>query len=269
MVLHIVIISLQCAAIAAFLLLWYFWTKKKIETSYLLEDEEHILFPFRYFSWLLIGVILATSVAQIHFVRASSVTQEKIAAILAQNKPTAQQNKAVEDLKGLLEKTKRDMDANFKNLRAQITDRGLQAKSLQTIADLSHSSDKSPDKEGFVRSDASRLDSSSGTFAKEAKAFSSAGASAGKIEQPKAEGDEHQEYSMRLNRQGKILRDQVRVRQKPSVEATPVDRLMTGQPVKVTEKKLDTDGRIWFRVITPSGRAGWIDWRFVKLEGSN
>lgn len=269
MVLHIVIISLQCAAIAAFLLLWYFWAKKKIETSYLLEDEEHILFPFRYFSWVLIGVIVATSLAQIHFVRASSVTQEKIAAMLAQNKTTVQQTKAVEEIKALVEKTKRDMDANFKNLRAQITDRGLQAKSLQTIADLSHSSDKSSDREGFVRtSDASRLDSSSGAFAKEAKAFS-AGSSAEKIDQAKAESDQGQEYSMRLNRQGKILRDQVRVRQKPSVEATPVDRLMTGQPVKVTEKKLDMDGRIWFRVITPSGRAGWIDWRFVKLEGSN
>ena len=74
---------------------------------------------------------------------------------------------------------------------------------------------------------------------------------------------------MGLSRQGKILRDQVRVRQKPSLEAPPVDKLMSGQQVKVTEKKLDLDGKIWFRVITPAGRAGWVDWRFVKLEPSN
>ncbi|MDQ1239423.1 MAG: hypothetical protein QG577_1609, partial [Thermodesulfobacteriota bacterium] len=199
MLVHIIIISLQCVAIAAFLILWYFWSKKKIETSYLLEDEEQILFPFRYFSWVLIGVIVATSLAQIHFVRTSSMTQEKIAAMLVQNKNTLQQTKAVEELKTLVEKTKRDMDANFKNLRAHITDRGLQAKSLQTIADLSHPSDKSGDRESFIRTEGSRLESSAGTFAKEAKAFS-AGSSTGKADPARAENEQAQEYSMRLSR---------------------------------------------------------------------
>jgi len=268
MFVHVVVISLQCAAVAAFLLLWYFWARKKIETSYLLEDEEQILFPFRYFSWVLMAVILVTSLAQIHFVRTSAQLNEKIAAILAQNKVTIQQTKSFDELKALVEKTKRDMDGNFKSLRVQLSDRGVQAKSLQTIADLSLPSDKSVDKEAFLRAGKQRTDLSSQSFAKEARASSATAASK---HASAGDGEENRtrELSMGLSRQGKILRDQVRVRQKPSIEASPVDRLMSGQQVKVTEKKLDLEGKIWFRVITPTGRAGWVDWRYVKLESTN
>ncbi|MGC8907305.1 MAG: SH3 domain-containing protein [Desulfomonilaceae bacterium] len=267
MLVHIVIISIQCAAVAAFLLLWYFWARKKIETSYLLEDEEQILFPFRYFSWVLMAVILATSLAQIHFVRTSAQLNDKIAAVIAQNKIAVQQTKSFDELKVLVEKIKRDMDGNFKSLRVQLADKGLQTKSLQTIADLSAASDKS-DKEAFLRTEKPRADYSAQPFAKEARA-SSAASSSTKTRDGDSDEQRARELSMGLSRQGKILRDQVRVRQKPSLEAPPVDKLMSGQHVKVTEKKLDLDGKIWFRVITPTGRAGWVDWRFVKLEPSN
>ncbi len=267
MLVHVVIISLQCAAVAAFLLLWYFWARKKIETSYLLEDEEQILFPFRYFSWALIALILATSLAQIHFVRTSAQLNEKIAGVIAQNKMAVQHTKSLDELKGLMEKTKRDMDGNFKSLRTQLADRGLQTKSLQTIADLSAPSDKG-DKEAFLRPEKPRADYTGQSFAKEARA-SSFEASSAKAGPDSSEEHRPRELSMGLSRHGKILRDQVRVRQKPSLEAPAVDKLMSGQQVKVTEKKLDLDGKIWFRVITPAGRAGWVDWRFVKLDPSN
>ena len=256
MLIHVAIISLQCAAIAAFLLLWYFWARKKIETSYLLEDEDQILFPFRYFSWVIMALILLTSIAQIHFVRTSALLNEDMAAILAQNKVSAQQTKSVDELRTLLEKTKRDMDTNFKSLRAQLTDKGLQAKSLQTIADLNMPPDKGGDKEAFLRTQKYRSDLSSQAFAKEARASSSTSAAEKRSSDGEAEENHYRELSMGLSRQGKVLRDQVRVRQKPSLDAAPVDKLMSGQQVKVTEKKLDLEGKIWFRVITPTGRAG-------------
>ncbi len=67
MLLNITVIVLECAAVAAFLILWYFWAKKKLLCSYVLEDDEQILFPFRYFSWILIGIVLVTCLIQIHF----------------------------------------------------------------------------------------------------------------------------------------------------------------------------------------------------------
>ena len=42
---------------------------------------------------------------------------------------------------------------------------------------------------------------------------------------------------------------------------------MSGQEVKVTEKRIVNEG-VWFRIVTPSGHAGWVDYRYLKLEGS-
>ena len=81
MILHFAIIAIQCAALAAFLILWYFWVKKRIGSSLCFEEEEQILFPFRYFSWILMGLVVITVVAQIHFVRVSSLVHERVASM--------------------------------------------------------------------------------------------------------------------------------------------------------------------------------------------
>jgi hypothetical protein len=268
MLIHILIISLQCAAIASFLILWYFWVKKKLETAYLVEDEREILFPFRYFSWLLIGLVLVTSIAQIHFVRVSSQVHERMAAIAASSKPNPQQARALDELKGMIEKVRRDMESNFKVIRAQLPDKQQQARALQTIADVNTLSDRSVDKEGLLRIEKNKLDSPGNVFAKEAKSSSSSVTATEASDRHKSLEESSRDQSMRLSRNGKILKDQVNVRQRPQTDSTAVDRLMTGQQVKVTEKRLDNEGKIWFRIITPSGRAGWIDFRFVKLEGN-
>jgi len=268
MLLHIVIISLQCAAIGAFLIVWYFWVKKKVETSYLVEDERQVLFPFRYFSLILIGLVLVTSIAQIHFVRVSSQVHERAAAIAANSKTNSQQTRNLDELKGLIEKLRKDMDSNFKVLRTQLPDKHQQVKSLQTVADVNPLNDKFTDKEGLLRTDKSKSDAMGNVFAREAKASSSSAAAAEGSDRYKSIEDNSKDHSMRLSRHGKILKDQVNVRQRPQADSTAVDRLMSGQQVKVTEKHLDGEGRIWFRIITPSGRAGWVDFRYVKLEGN-
>ena len=81
MLLHITVISLQCAAVGAFLILWYFWARKKLLCSYMLQDDQQVLFPFRYFSWILIGIVLITSLVQIHFVRTASLMHEKLVVL--------------------------------------------------------------------------------------------------------------------------------------------------------------------------------------------
>lgn len=268
MILHIIIISLECTALAAFLILWYFWVRKRVEVSYLLEDEDQLLFPFRYFSWILIGLVVVTSVAQIHFVRVSSQVHERMAAMSAYYKNQSQQAKAVDDLKGAIDKIRRDMEGNFKGLRTQLSERYPQGKSFHTVADVNPQHDRAQDKEALIRIEKPKADVKGNVFAKEAKASSSAAANSEFIVGSKTDEEASKDHSMLLNRQAKVLKDQVRVRKRPQPDSPPIERLMSGQQVKVTEKRLDSEGKIWFRVITPSGRAGWIDFRYVKLEGN-
>jgi Bacterial SH3 domain len=72
---------------------------------------------------------------------------------------------------------------------------------------------------------------------------------------------------MHLSRGGRVLTDHLRVRNRPVATAPVVDKLMTGQMVKVTGKRL-SGSRIWYRVVTPTGRAGWVDFQYVRLEGN-
>jgi N-acetylmuramoyl-L-alanine amidase len=72
---------------------------------------------------------------------------------------------------------------------------------------------------------------------------------------------------MRLSRIGKVTVESLRVRQRPQLSAPVIEQLTSGQEVKVTEKRVQNEN-IWFRVITPAGKAGWVDFRFLKLEGN-
>jgi len=106
-----------------------------------------------------------------------------------------------------------------------------------------------------------------GGFAKEAKA-SSIPRSHKAIEkrfETRTDASE-QIYSMRLNRQGHVVTEKLRVRKRPQQNSEIVEKLLDGQQVKVTEKRLLND-TMWFRVITPSGRAGWVDFRYLTLDG--
>ncbi len=254
MTFQILIISLQIAAVAAFLVLWYFWVKKKLEASFCIEDEDNVLFPFKYFSWLLIGVVLATSITQIHFVRVSASVHERMAVLAGSFKKQDQNTKSIEELKNGVEKLRAEVESNFKALRVN----NSPANKMDVASDNQINQDNelqsvSKDKNPLIAA-GPRADGQS--FAKEAKSAT-------------AEKDDDLEkvYSMRLSRNGRSVIDNLRVRKSPSLEAQIIDKLMTGQEVKVTEKRLISDG-VWFRIVTPSGKAGWVDYRYLKLEGA-
>ncbi len=98
--------------------------------------------------------------------------------------------------------------------------------------------------------------------------FSAPKTDEGPVRKPKSgEEDADKVYSMRLNRNGRTTIDNLRVRKLPVSDAPVVEKLMSGQEVKVTEKRIVNEG-VWFRIVTPSGRAGWVDYRYLKLDGS-
>jgi uncharacterized protein YgiM (DUF1202 family) len=70
---------------------------------------------------------------------------------------------------------------------------------------------------------------------------------------------------MRLSRVGRVVEDSVPVKKRPTDNSPVVEQLAVGQEVKVTEKRLSRKD-LWFRIVTPSGRAGWVDYRSVRLD---
>jgi hypothetical protein len=270
MLLHIFIIVIQCTAAAAFLILWYFWLKKKLLVQYMVQDEEQILFPFRHFSWVLLGLLVITSVAQIHFVRRSAQTHERFLAITGFYQKHEFATNAVEELKTSLEKLRKDMFANFGQLRAQqMASARSQGPSGWGTGDLAASQGSEQAGEGSATPPGATSRAVEG-FGGEARASSLA---AGPVKlgvkdpaAPKAEAKPGSGIqSMKLSCMAKVTAPKLRVRKAPDPDAPVIDSLSAGQEVKVTEKRLTKD-TMWFRVITPSGLAGWVNYRFLKVE---
>lgn len=269
MILHIIVISILCAAVAAFLILWYFWVKGKLGASAFLEDEDQVLFPFRYFSWILIGVILATCIAQIHFVRVSSTVHERMAGLGGLYARQELQAQSITDLKVLLQKVRTDMHANFQGLRAQIAETTTASNSAQTVQNGKTTGAPPLRKPTLLSANRSDTDSLDNAFDGEAKASSSKGIAASIAEQragPRQTNHEPDRF-MHLSREGRILTNHLRVRNRPQSTGSVIEKLMSGQQIKVTGKRL-RGNRIWYRVVTPTGRAGWVDYRYVKLGGN-
>ncbi|MFH1115499.1 MAG: SH3 domain-containing protein [Pseudomonadota bacterium] len=268
MILHVMIIAIQCAAVAAFLVLWYFWVKGKLSTSSFLEDEDQILFPFRYFSWVLAGVILATCLAQIHFVRVSSVVHQRMTGLNDLHSRQESQAQSLLELKAMITKVREDMHANFQGLRVQIAETSSSLKVAEPPGEKTAEQTSDLKKPVLLGLAASGGRSPQNAFAREARAAASPEpltSPSGSLSGPRQE--DQSEHFMTLSREGRILTDHLRVRNRPAQGASVVDQLMTGQQVKVTGKRL-SGSKIWYRVVTPAGRAGWVDFRYVKLEGN-
>jgi uncharacterized protein YgiM (DUF1202 family) len=92
-----------------------------------------------------------------------------------------------------------------------------------------------------------------------------AGKDVGKGKEEKAGGLDKEAPSMDLNLTGRVTADSLRVRKRPGLRGPIIDKLPAGQRVKVTEKRLANES-MWYRVITPSGKAGWVDFRYLKLD---
>jgi hypothetical protein len=250
MAFHILIISLQLAAVAAFLILWYFWVKRKLETALILEEENNILFPFRHFAWVFIGVVLLTCLVEVHFLRVSSSAQEKMVSLLQVQKKQDQNAKHFEELRGQLDKLGKDIESSIKDLQA----RCIVPSAATTTEPRAAQKDNGP----LVS-----MKYEPG-FEKEARAANKKPEplKTDKIKPP----EDDQVHSMRLNRTGRVLIESLRVRKTPAIDSPVVDKLTSGQEIKVTEKRL-INTSIWFGIITPSGKTGWVDYRYLKLEG--
>lgn len=268
MIFHVMIISVQFAAVAAFLILWYFWVKGKLRASAFLEDEQQFLFPFRYFSWILVGVIVATCLAQLHFIRVSSTVHERLAGLSGLYSRQEIQAQSLVDLKEMLQTLRNDMHVNFRGLRAQIAETSSTSSVAQPGTAKEVAQTPAEQKPARVGISMSRADTPKDAFAGEARAASSTNL-AKPVREPRTgpTQKDQPDLFMHLSREGKILTDHLRVRNRPRGNASVVEKLMSGQLVKVTGKRLN-GSRIWYRVVTPTGRAGWVDFRYVKLEGN-
>jgi hypothetical protein len=262
---HLTFVFVQAATLAAFLIMWRLWVRKKLTASFLIEDEDRILFPFKYFSWLLFAVVLITSVAQIHYVWISSSVEKNLASLKNVYRMAEKHNQNVEETRLLVEKLTREIELNTKAVKIFSRDLPATSRSTRLMTDLKvnqgEPSSKSPQMRASLNSD---------SFDQEAKASSKQRVTTeAKPREETAASDESADtaQSMRLNRRGSVVGNGLRVRKSPDESADVVETLTAGKHVKVTEKRFHKD-RVWFRIITPSGRAGWVDFTFVKLDNN-
>jgi hypothetical protein len=270
MIVHTLIIALQITVVAAFLILWYFWVKRRLGASLFVEDEEQVLFPFKYFSWVLIGLVAATSLAQIHFVRVSATVHERLGTLASLCERQEVQLKALESTREMIQKLRGDVDVNFRGVRSQIAEFRSNSQPAQSAGPAQATQASGPLKRpALAELTSSRDKTREKDFARAAKAShipAAAVTSQTKPEPSLAPGSET--FRMRLSRKGRILTNNLRVRKRPESQSDVVDKLRFGQQVKVTEKLLVSD-KMWFRVVTPAGRQGWVDFRHVKLDRSS
>jgi hypothetical protein len=264
MMLHVIIILLECAALAAFLILWHMILRKKLRGSFLREAGQRALLPFRYFSWVLMALVLVTCLVQIHFVWLSSQIQQEMTSVNRSIQDQQMGVSGVDELKGSIDKLLMYSEANVKELRAlgSIHQRGQLVASAGPVAQA-----RSREKEAAPVPESFHKDTAKGAFGKEARASSDSNLkSVSRARLRKGEDRKDRElFSMRVNRIGTVTRSGLRVRKQPRLDADVLEKLASGQQVKVTEKRAVKD-TLWFRVITQSGTAGWVDYRYLRLE---
>jgi hypothetical protein len=269
MLIHISVIALQCAALAAFLILWYFWVRRKLGPVYFLNESEEVLFPFRHFSWILMGLLVVTCVAQIHFVRVSSTVHERMAALASCYGKQDQQARDIEELKNSLDKMRKELSHQFKDLRVQIPQQLAKMKSIE-IMGAAASQGADHQETPPLGLEPPRTHHSKNAFAREAKASSrnqTDKTQAKSTTRPAANPEAKPVQGMRLNRQGLVTTDNLSVKKEPRANSPGIETVQAGDNVKVTEKRFEKE-QMWFRVITPSGRAGWVEFHHVRLGGN-
>ena len=266
---HLTVTLLMLAALAAFLLLWYFWVKGKLGNSFFLEDEQQFLFPFRYFSWILLGVVLLTSVMQIHFLRVSSMVHEKLASMAFVYKAQNGLGEDVQDIKSMISALRYDLGPQFRPAETNTSDQRVAGRqSPPEGSPVSQQNRVRPDRAIAGLGPADRMTSGNG-FAQEARSSSYRQARANPSDESRVRDEATGKgASMALDLTGRVTIDALRVRKRPTTGAEVIDKLVSGAQVKVTEKRI-VDERMWYRVITPSGKAGWVDFRYLELQASS
>lgn len=269
MLIHTLIVAVSCAALVAFVTLWYFWVKKRMEASCLLQDDQNVLLPFRHFSWILLGLIVITCLAQVHFVRVSATVHERLASIGPLYQSQEHQAQVLEELRANVERLRKETSHSLRDLRAQIPQQIASLRAAQTLA-MEVPGDV-PAERDLPLADRPRkrhVETDRAGFGREAKAFSAGKAERSIPKQAKVPPLEKQPVqSMQLSRSGQVAAENLSVRKLPTIGSEVIETLNAGQEIKVTEKLL-LKQTMWFKVITPSGRAGWVEFHYVKLGGN-
>jgi hypothetical protein len=267
MVIHLAVAALQLTALAVLIILWHFWVKRRLEVPRCPDDANHALLPLGRLCRLLLGLVFLTCMVQIYLLWASSTIHEKIASETTPGKKQAQNIRVINELKGMIENLRKETVGNSKLLHAMKSEQstGVQA-GLQNPGNLRVPTGGLLEGRARLNSQPGKTGSVEGGFAKEAKASSiPSGHKAIEKRLETRTKESEQIYSMRLNRQGHVVTEKLRVRKRPQQNSEIVEKLLDGQQVKITEKRLLND-TMWFRVITPSGRAGWVDFRYLTLD---
>jgi uncharacterized protein YgiM (DUF1202 family) len=184
------------------------------------------------------------------------------------DKQQAQNIKAINELKGIIESLRKETASNSRLLLVRKLEQGCDLKDQESLDGRRSPTDGSSDELAGTNRQAGSVRSEGGGFGKEAKASSVTNVQKAAEQRLKIDADRHEQiYSMRLSRQGRVAAEKLRVRKRPQQDAEVIEKLFSGQRVKVTEKRLLNDN-MWFRVITPSGRAGWVDFRYLTLDVS-
>ncbi|MEW6349105.1 MAG: SH3 domain-containing protein [Thermodesulfobacteriota bacterium] len=274
MIIHAFVVALMIAVVAAFLILWYFWVKRRLDGAVLVQDQERILVPFRYFSWVFMGVLLAVCLIQIHFVRVSATVHERLASMAHTLKDKQGAREEAEEVKKLVLDLRKDMESGFARMLTWKLAQEAQVKSAEICAAETRPQTASLRKGKPVAALSSprRRPALANGFANEARAASSRPRLSASTAQPgstSSEGPAHtpkaKTYSMRLDLTGRVTTTSLSVRNQPEPDGLIVERLVSGEQVKVTEKRL-MGQEMWYRVITPLGRAGWVDHKHLRLE---
>jgi hypothetical protein len=256
---------------SAFLILWFLWVKKRLDITQSAEGADVRPLPLGHFAWVFLGLIAAVSLAQVHFVRVSALVHERLAEVAELCRAQAARADGLQDIKATVESLRADMSAQTARtstggggpVRAVVSE-GASRRVALTRAD-DHPDDAlvsfPPPEESAGKQTG---------FGREAKAFGGAGLSEPPAaeREPKPQSDKPpKSWSMTLSLTGKVTAESLRVRRSPSKDAEIVERLPLGSEVKITEKRL-LDADVWFRIVTPSGGAGWVDYRYIRLPTS-
>jgi len=258
------------AAVVACLSIWRDRIKNRPEAHDTADRAEHALSGMRLNAWLLIGLIVPASIAQAQLLGLFTSIRDDLALLVA---PANNPGIKIDEVKNMLRDLQTDVTLKIDGAqmsarrdRQRLSGISIPPRALTGVENSGSVGAFALPKVARVEADFARAAQASAlgsvkSLQSDAPRSPRARAGAKEKESPPPPGG----WSMPLNLVGLVRADTLIVRQQPSTAAPVVERLVSGQEIKVTEKRI-IDKQMWYCVITPSGRSGWVDFRYVRLK---